>query len=1209
MNITPLPSPLPGEHVLAVHPELRYPRVDAGWLARLRPFVGRDLDAGALTAEQLARAGQLRVLGQTLSPGIAFGLDAELERDADGGVFVRITPGVGIVASGEDVVLGRELRIALPSLLPEGGLGAARAALLVLVPVVARRAEEIDPEDPCDRDESEDAFSDARLVDGLEVRVVPWDDAWLALDAATAARNPLAWALFAAERRGAPTPWLDQGLAIGLLGVDSGVVRWLDRHAVARRGGHVRARAALLDRTDPRLAAGPCCLWQAQLLQLVDHLADDRSEHGRVRRAAEIGLGRLPPVGVIPREAIDLLGQANHFFPPTWRLRAAPVPLEQLDGLLETAAALAPLSIDVGEEVLVVAPVPQSVYEPGLLETATVSPEFEQAIAGFVAERTLWLGKRKFVRMRRDALIGAIDGPAAIVPDPVPDPQALEDEGEATIPPNAEGESTYDVIADGDTPRPATMVAFFKKIDESPLFTDPQRDELYAKGLGAFINTLDQRLRTADDAIDFGFLKAQADIYRLRQFMLGNVLGTKLAVSPALAGIAQGETAKLTRENLASLFVALKQKQPPPAPPGEPEPVRSGPVFVERTAVTPELLRSAPMRLERSFGRVSPAARLAMTREGLSGLTIPETGVETLRVRDEIDLGGVERIDLGGGGDLGATPDDIIGDSPIIGAIDFRSVTSTERISEPVAVESRKYAIATRWEGATAVKGLGESGLKVDDLPVFAVPGAGPNGTRGTVPLGEVDLDVLVKDETPSGLQESEYFHDAVLVLEAHIGTLRGFEGRVAEYRALLKEANALLAELRTTRAAIETRLGVIGGELTERRHAIATARALLAEEEQRVVRINARRRAVIEQYVTILAYVRTRHFDGLVPVPELPLDPALVESPVVACQRGHADAPDELERLVGFLREAPLRWFRRIPRILYHLDRVELLHGALVTARNRAARFAELGIAGAWASREVTGRFGAAIAAVSRAQVDTVWQKRSAVATLDLRRFVGRPWLEAADEAPDIVSLGDVIEGDHGRGVAVAQAQRELADITRVATCLWAQVGDVVPELRLAWAAELSQYEAGGRLRALAALPGWRDVPYRDRKEIELLAEWLVDRVDPNLPEALAWMHDLVRVCILLASHAPVDAIIAGHVPVTAPASPGSLVSVAIDPSRVRIGMAVTFFRGEEAIARGLVEDLAGGQARARIAEAVEPTLRLEAGTRARFVAEGWPR
>jgi hypothetical protein len=1158
MTFRPIPSPLAGEHVLAVAPRPAYPSVDAGWRRRTRMFAGRALDDQALSREQEARAGQLALLGQTLAPGVVVGLEVGFEATASGD-FLRVAPGIGLVASGEDVVLGREVRVRLADLL-DAVAAPPLAAILTLAPVVRWVRGRFDAGDPCERDEAEDAFADERWVDGVELVLLPWDPAWGALTTTTAHRNPLAYRVFDAERglgAGEVAPWQDGAVPLALIGLNGRRVAWLDRAAVVRAGGHAPPRTPLV--VPPSLRAGTRALWQAQIEQLVEHL-DGAAGGGPVPSALALGLGRLPPAGVVPRTAMDVAPLANHFFPSSWRLRAAPIPREQLDDVLARAAGLAPLSTAISEEVLVLVPVPQSVYEPELLIHDSIpDPLFGEEIARLVVERTESLGRREYLRDRRDAVLGAIDK-LLVVPDPEADPTRIEDE--AAVAPNGTGEDAFDIIADGGTLRPKVVMELKSRLDKpapgstTPLLGAAERAQLYNEGLVPLIDALEQKLKRADDTIDFGFLKAQTNIYRLRQYMLGNTLATRLATSPVLATIAKGETSGAVRDDLTKLYVNLQG--PPPG------------------ATRPPIESVAGLR---SITSITSAFESAATLESplLTG--------------------------IGAGG---MTADDVRDSTAVTGGDDFRNVTIAERLAPAAATEVRASAKATNYGNVQTLVGLADLGLNLADLPIHGFAEGKDRVSKRFGELKPETLEGLLGDPEPEeNADEASFFHDATRVIEGHVATMRNLEGRVAQYRVILRYCRTVLAQVRALEAKIAARMAVVVDELTERRQAVATAKALLAEEVARLARIVARRQAVLAQHVRELAYVRPRYFDGLTAVPSLSLDPGLLESPVPACLSGHADAPAELDDLVNLLREAPLAWLRHAGPALDHLDRVELLHRLVVTSRTRVQAMTQVGFAAPWTVQQPAGRFGKVLAAVGRAQVDAIWQPRSLVADLDLRKLVGLSWIESRDAVRQVVSLGDLIEGGHGRSAAAAAALAELQRINQVSACLWARLGDVEPVIRLGWADALSQYEPGRSLRSLSVLPRWRDVDFRLRKDLEVLAEWLMDRVDPARPDAIAWMLDLVRTAILLASHAPVDEIIAGHVPTEAAAHPGALVPVAIDPSRVRIGMHVTFFHGGQAISRGVVEDLVGDRARARIAESIRDDLRLDTTVRAQFTSQ----
>jgi hypothetical protein len=219
--------------------------------------------------------------------------------------------------------------------------------------------------------------------------------------------------------------------------------------------------------------------------------------------------------------------------------------------------------------------------------------------------------------------------------------------------------------------------------------------------------------------------------------------------------------------------------------------------------------------------------------------------------------------------------------------------------------------------------------------------------------------------------------------------------------------------------------------------------------------------------------------------------------------------------------------------------------------------------------------------------------------------------WRTTRDLAEDHLSLGDLMDIGHGRSDVVQSAASELHDIARVATCLFLAFREVEPRIRLVWAERLSQYTLPIDLRNLASLPRWGEVTGLERQSMQGLTDWLYQRVDPYRPDATATMNDLIRVCILLASHAPVDAILAGHVPQPVMIQPGGHVHLAVDAPGVQIGMHVLLYGGEsggDVIGRGVVEDLTAGTAAARVLTLSEgrTSHQLTENARVKFVLPG---
>jgi hypothetical protein len=122
----------------------------------------------------------------------------------------------------------------------------------------------------------------------------------------------------------------------------------------------------------------------------------------------------------------------------------------------------------------------------------------------------------------------------------------------------------------------------------------------------------------------------------------------------------------------------------------------------------------------------------------------------------------------------------------------------------------------------------------------------------------------------------------------------------------------------------------------------------------------------------------------------------------------------------------------------------------------------------------------------------------------------------------------------------------------------------------------------------------------------MQIRVDWLYSRIDASVPEASTVIHDLARVCILLASHAPVNQIIAGDLAAEQNVVRGGTISVRADPGRVRLGMQVVLFSNNQSVARGVVEDLRGGNAIARILDTQADSVRVAAGARAHFLEAG---
>ena len=461
--VATIPRPLHDEHVIGVDPPLM-PSLDDVWRRRINPFIGRALSDRALTAEQDVRSGIQRLRGQGVTAGVVSGLDLAIEFGARGAApdaaTIQVLPGFGLAQSGEDVVVSTPRHIALGSLpvyarvdmldaiaskaaaggtsdgpppvnggmrplLPRkigpqlaallaapAAVDLPRVAVLVAEPVTATIA--ANARDTCPPDPRDDPYDDLQRIDGVRLVLSFWPSERISSGSApdyalpgpgADRRNRLAYRIFGVERAMGPGdmhPWEQVGVPIALVAFnDDWTLDFVDRASVVRLGGQPNPRTPLV------LQSGTPILWQARVAQFVEQLAELDSLTTVALTAA---FRQLPPVGFLPADVIDLATRRQGFFPAGFALSAIPVPLEHLDLAIGESAGLVPINLDVPDEIELLVPVPERVYEPGLLEQAVVDPAFARAMARYVDDRTDWLVRREMVRRRRDLLLDSVTG-------------------------------------------------------------------------------------------------------------------------------------------------------------------------------------------------------------------------------------------------------------------------------------------------------------------------------------------------------------------------------------------------------------------------------------------------------------------------------------------------------------------------------------------------------------------------------------------------------------------------------------------------------------------------------------------------------------------------------------------------------------------------------------------------------------------------------
>ncbi|HYV43387.1 MAG TPA: hypothetical protein VFA20_00940 [Myxococcaceae bacterium] len=503
------------------------------------------------------------------------------------------------------------------------------------------------------------------------------------------------------------------------------------------------------------------------------------------------------------------------------------------------------------------------------------------------------------------------------------------------------------------------------------------------------------------------------------------------------------------------------------------------------------------------------------------------------------------------------------------------------------------------------------------------VPPTGIIGRAGIIPAPEIRTSVPLVDllrlsvddwntvftnyvapKVPPRAQESTYFSTAIAQLEDLLNALRGVEDRVQDYQTVLVESATLLSELNGLLSSGNSRLTVLGKGIAEGRQDLVVARALLAEEEARLKVINDRRDRVRREHVKFLVYQRPRTSQMEKPPPTRALDTGLYVSELPAALAETRAAPPELWTLIHVLRDAPVSWFTNGPQVHLQLDRLDVVLASLNAARARA--LVHVAPPPPAINRAPT-RAGDGVVRALGAQNLAIAKTRAATATLDVESLAMRGWAELQSLAHLHVTFGDLAAGGHGRPDVSQWAAQEVEKITKVATHLHVLFGQVSPRVRLDWAELVSEYDAPFDLRQLSALPRWNELQSAERRHLQELVDWLFGQMNLSVAEAKSLINDVVRTAILLASHAPVDEIVSGHLPKPHPAKVGGLMEVAVDPTRVRIGMHVLLSSGEHTV-QAVVEDLAGGSARARVFSASAEVVSLAENTVAKFSEPSHP-
>jgi hypothetical protein len=238
----------------------------------------------------------------------------------------------------------------------------------------------------------------------------------------------------------------------------------------------------------------------------------------------------------------------------------------------------------------------------------------------------------------------------------------------------------------------------------------------------------------------------------------------------------------------------------------------------------------------------------------------------------------------------------------------------------------------------------------------------------------------------------------------------------------------------------------------------------------------------------------------------------------------------------------------------------------------------------------------------VQTRQQQTIAATRRVATTFNIAQLSTLTWQGVRPQVEQVISLGDLVDGEHGRGDVAREAARIFDEMSRITACLHAEFSTVLPSIRLDWAERLSQFDQAPSLRDLSALARWTEIPYEDRRQLQGFVDWLFDQIDARVAAAEGLMNDVVRMCLLLAADAPIGRIVAGRLPRPVVARPGIRIPLTVfDPSRVRLGMHALVYRGSDVVARAVVEDI-GSEISARVIQTQTAEVSLGVESRVQF-------
>ena len=760
-----------------------------------------------------------------------------------------------------------------------------------------------------------------------------------------------------------------------------------------------------------------------------------------------------------------------------------------------------------------------------------------------------------------------------------------------------------------------------------PLLNAADQQDLANNGLQHFIDHVNAKISKADDLINLAFLTAQTDIYRYRQNVLGATDASKLATSPILANIATGDTSAVVSQNLQTFLSSLPAAKPTPFPPPPPvaPPERTGgpsgpagpapPGGIRTIAFSPAMRNLGPLAL-----RATPAATSATIRQ-VSPLAIARfaapspvfTPIGVTRLIAQAPPPTVFKPIIRGTAGVSASVTDVTQQQPLVGAqINIRTLTVASRLGQSPSQEALFYSVSNR---LAFLQLLSDLDLTIEDL-IILVDSTQPTSTNPNPVEPHTLAELRDAAKSPAllakvqGVQiqtdadEATVFSNGIRVLEQHSQLLRALEGRVQEYRDFVSFCSAALSSVQADLQRAQTCLRQLGNNLLQDRQDVSFTTQLLAEETLRVNAVNDKRIQTLQNSVQVIAYTRARTLEATSDTPTRQLVPGNVTSPVPVCLQESVAIPPELREIVALLREAPVNWLPAVQALLNRLERPHILYEVAANTQTRAMLQLQLPQQASSADTE-TGVYAPVISNLYYANQQVFRTYTTQRSSFQLAPLAHHSWQSLVGTLQNVAAVGDLISSAAVHAEVVNATTRLMTQISSVATCLYTRVSATDPAYRLAWAEFLRGPGLSLQLQSLAVLPNWTQQEYVARDQMQMMVDWLFQQIDTSNSATVAYMSDVVRVCILLASHAPVDDIITSALTVRTKPVVGGVVALNLPSVRVASGMYVNLYSKGVLAAQAVVSDLDAQTVNATVTNVYRPDTYIETTDIAHFTAQ----